>query len=124
MSLVDVSELMSDPDFMRTVVLRRPTYHLANEGEAIASYEPDVEVLASVQPLTASEVAELPEGQRGSGRVVRVYSSTEFKASGGKTDLADLLVVSGVDAGEFRVVGTEPWGAHGYFKSLAAEFIP
>lgn len=125
MSLVDVSELMSDADFVRTIQLRRPSVHLANEGIAIPSYDPDVDILASVQPATAEDVALLPEGERGSGRIVKVYTGTEPKMSDGKATIADVLVVpSGSDAGEFRVVGVEPWGAHGYYKVLAAEIIP
>jgi hypothetical protein len=121
MSLVDVSELMSDAEFMRTISLRRPSVHLANEGEEIASYGADVDISASVQPATAQEVASLPEGERGSGRVVKVYSSTELKRTDGKTTIADVIIVDGES---FRVVGVEPWGVHGYFKVLAAEFIP
>lgn len=126
MSLVDVSDLMTDPEFMRTVALRRPSVHFANEGEAIPSYEPDVEFLASVQPATAADVALLPEGERGSGRIVKVYTGTEPKMSDGKATIADIIVVPPPepDAGEFRVVGVEPWGVHGYFKVLAAEIIP
>jgi hypothetical protein len=124
MSVVDVSELFSGPDaadFMRTVVLRRPSVHFANEGEAIASYDPDVAFDASPQPATAVEIASLPEGDRGGGRVIKLYSSTELKMSDGKTTEADVVEV---DGDSFRVVGIEPWGAHGYYKVLAVEFIP
>lgn len=126
MSLVDVSELMSDPDFMRAVTLRRPAVHLANEGEAVATYEDDVPFTASVQPATAEEVASLPEGERGGGRIVKLYTSTALRPdmSDGKTSIADVVVVPDPDGGEFRVVGIEPWSAHGYWKALAVEIIP
>lgn len=124
MSLVDVSDMMADPEFMRAVVLRRPVIHLANEGEAIASYEPDANFTASVQPATAEEIAGLPEGVRGSGRVVKLYTATELKFSNGTTDTPDVVVVPDPDGGSFKVRGTEPWLAHGYFKALAVEFIP
>jgi hypothetical protein len=120
-TLVDVSELFSDPEFMKTVTLRRPTVHFANEGEAIASYEPDADFTASVQPVPAAEVAELPEGQRGSGKVFRLYTGTELKFSPGRTDISD-VVVDG--ARELVVVGEEPWGDNGYFKFLAVELLP
>jgi hypothetical protein len=124
MSLVDVSELFSDPEFMRAVALRRPTIHLANEGESIASYDPDVDITASVQPATAEDVASLPEGERGSGRIVKLYTSTDLKMSDGKTTVADVVVIPDPDGGSFKIVGTEPWGPHGYYKALAVEFIP
>jgi hypothetical protein len=123
-SLVDVSELMSDPEFMRAVVLRRATIHFANEGEAISSYE-DTDFTASVQPAKAEDVALLPEGERGSGRIVSIYTSTALKPdmSDGKTTIADLIVVGGTRPGTFRVVGVEPWGDNGYFKALAVEIV-
>lgn len=126
MSLVDVSELFTDPEFMRDVTLRRPTVHLANEGEAVASYVDDVAFTASVQPATAEEIASLPEGERGGGRIVKLYTGTELLYTDGKdtAKLADVVVVPNPDGGEFRVIGTEPWGAHGYWKVLATEVIP
>lgn len=120
MSLVDVSELMTDPDFVETVTLRRPTIHFANEGEAISSYE-DTSFVASVQPAKAEEIAALPEGERGSGQVYRIYTATELRMSDGKTDVSDVLVYGGK---ELRVIGQEPWGANGYFKFLAVEVVP
>jgi hypothetical protein len=121
-SLVDVSELMSDPEFMSAVTLRRATVHLANEGEAISSYT-DTAVTASVQPATAEEIAGLPEGERGSGRIIKLYSATEFKQSDGDASVADVVVTVGANPGRFRVVGVEPWGDNGYFKALAVEIV-
>jgi hypothetical protein len=121
-SLVSVAELMSDPEFMSAVTLRRAVVHMANEGEAISSYT-DTEVTASVQPATAVEIDSIEIGERGSGRIVSVYSATEFKDSNGKTTIADLVVVGGTRPGTFRVVGVEPWGDNGYFKALAVEIV-
>ena len=124
MSIVDVSELFTGPDsldFMETVVLRRPAIHFANEGEAIASYDPDANISASVQPLTAKQVAELPEGQRGSGTVYRIYTASELRFSPGKADISDVLVTS---KGALVVVGQEDWAGNGYYKFLAVEYMP
>jgi len=123
MSLVDVSELLTGPDaadFMESVTLRRPSIHLANEGEAIASYDPDAAFDASVQPMKAEKVAELPEGQRGSGKVYVIYTATELRFSPGKTDISDVLSSS---KGTLVVVGEEDWAGNGYHKYLAVEYI-
>jgi hypothetical protein len=124
--LVDVSELFSGPeseDFMEDVTLRRPAIHFANEGEAIATYEADATIQASVQAMTAKEVAALPEGQRGSGNVYRVYTEEVLKFSPGKTDISDYLYVPSKDVNAV-IVGEENWSGNGYRKFLATEFVP
>lgn len=120
---ISVAELFTDPDFMEDTILRRPTVHMANEGEAIASYDPDVTFSASVQPVPASEVNELPEGQRGSGKVYRIYTATELKFSPGKTDISDVLYSERLDA-SMVVVGEEDWSGGGYRKFVAVEYKP
>jgi hypothetical protein len=55
---------------------------------------------------------------------VVLYSGTEFRKSDGDASVADVVVTGGASPGSFRVVGVEPWGAHGYFKVLGAEIIP
>lgn len=121
MSLVNVGHLMTNPRFVEDVTLRRPTVHFANEGEAIASYEPDATIKASVQPMSAKEVAALPEGQRGGGTVYRIYTATALKFSPGKESISDYLVTS---KGSLVVVGQEDWSGGGYYKFLAVEYVP
>lgn len=122
MSQVDVSELMSDPDFTTTIVLRRPApARFGNEGENIATYLDDVSVTAIVQPADAQQVASLPDGSRGPGAVKAVWSATQLRMADGTTNDADVLVIDGVS---FRVVGEERWPENGYYFVLAAEFIP
>ncbi len=122
MSLVDVSELMSDSDFTSTITLRRPApARLANEGENIASYEPDVSVTAIVQPADAQQIASLPEGSRGPGAIKSIWSATTLRMADGMENEADILVIEGVS---FKVVGEERWDGNGYRFVLAAEFSP
>jgi len=126
MSLVNVGHLMASPRFMRDISLRRPTVAIADDGSATTSYAAAVTIQASPQPATARETeqaqtAMAAAGERGSGRVIKIYSATELKMSDGKTDLSDIVIV---DGDSFRVVATEPWGAHGYYKVLAVEWTP
>jgi len=124
MSLVSVEELMSDAEFLYPggITLRRPSVvQLANEGENVQSWEPDVNIAAIVQPATAEEIAALPEGSRGSGAVKRVWSATALRMGDGETFEADVLVIGGAS---FKVVGEQEWDGHGYRFVLASEFLP
>jgi len=121
MSQVNVAELMTDPDFTSTIILRRPAAaRFANEGENIATYEADVNVIAIVQPADAQQIATLPEGSRGPGEVKAVWSATELRMADGKTTESDILVIDGL---EYKVVGDERWADNGYYFVLAAGFI-
>lgn len=122
MSVINVSELMTDPDFVETIILRRPApARLANEGEDIASYEPDVEVVAVVQPATAEQGASLPEGSRGAGPIMRVWSATQLQMAPGVGREADILVIRGL---EYKVVGESDWDTNGYRFVLATQLVP
>jgi len=121
MGQVNVAELMSDPDFTTTIILRRPApARFANEGENIATYEPDLTVTAIVQPADAQQIATLPEGSRGPGEVKAVWSATELRMADGKTVESDILVIDGLS---YKVVGDERWAENGYFFVLAAGYV-
>jgi hypothetical protein len=121
MSNINVAELMVDPDFTSTIILRRPApARFANEGENIATYLPDVSVTAIVQPADAQQIASLPEGSRGPGEVKAIWSATELRMADGKANESDILVIDGL---EYKVVGDERWANNGYFFVLAAGLI-
>jgi len=118
--MISVAELMTDPDFTRTVVLRRPRQGtLENEGEYSVPYG-ESEITAIVQPATTAEVQMLPEGNR-IGEVISVWSGEELRATDGKLREPDVLVVDGV---HYRVTHLEPWPEAGYFRAFAGRFVP
>jgi hypothetical protein len=120
-SNVNVAELMTDPDFISTIILRRPAAaRFANEGENIATYEPDVNVTAIVQPADAQQIASLPQGSRGPMEVKSIWSATELRMADGKTVESDILVIDGL---EYKVVSDENWSHNGYYFVLAAGLI-
>lgn len=122
MSQIDVSEVMSDPDFTSTITLRRPvTASFAADGSSVTTYAADVPVTAIVQPADAEQIATLPEGSRGPGAIKSIWSATELRMGDGKTFESDVLVIDGLS---FKVVGEERWVENGYYFVLAAEFTP
>lgn len=80
----------------------------------------ELTVMASVQPLKATEMQALPEGRRGA-RAVKVYSDTELymaeQMSGQQADrfvwLGRMFEVVGVDAYQCEVIS--------HYKSYAVE---
>lgn len=122
MSLVDVSELFSDPEFMQAATRRRGTraFAVSGEGEITTSYA-DTAITVSFQPVQGDgeNLDELlPEGQRGSGALFRLFSSSELRVDDGNTGLADVVTVG---ARRFKVMHVDDWSDHGYFRAIAEE---
>jgi hypothetical protein len=118
--VIDVSELMTDTDFVRTITRRRPTGTRAADGSWSQTYV-DADILASVQPPEQKEIVPTPEGSRGTEDTVEVWSASEMRMGDGETYEADLLVIDGVT---YTVVGNEDWSVNGYYKVLARQFVP
>lgn len=123
MSLVDVSELMSDPEFMQAATRRRGTraFAVGGEGEITTSYA-DTSIMVSYQPLEESGESAIdklpPEGQRGSGALFWLFSSSELRVDDGDNGLSDVVVVG---ARAFKVVHVDDWASHGYYVAIAEE---
>lgn len=117
--MINVGELMTDPDFARALTLRRPTGSFGNEGEFTSTYA-DSSIVGSVQPATPQELEMLPEGSTVRD-VISVWSATEIRMGDGNTAEPDVLVIDGAS---FKVIKAEPWGAAGYFRVFAEGFIP
>lgn len=117
--MIDVRELMTDPDFAKGITRRRPTLAVANEGEATYTYA-DRCITAIVQPAKPSEVALLPEGSR-LNEILSVWSAEDLRGAHGNTTESDVLVIDGAS---YRVVKAEPWQANGYVRAFAERFIP
>ena len=117
--MIDVSEIMSDPDFTKSITRRRATLAVANEGEATYTYA-DRCITAIVQPAKPSEVALLPEGSR-LNKILSVWTACDLRAADGDATESDVLVIDGAS---FRVVKVEPWQTNGYVRVFAEGFIP
>jgi hypothetical protein len=126
MSLISVAELMTDPDFARTVTLRRPTraFVAASEGETAVTYA-DTTITAIVQPVVRKgdePLPVLPEGARGSGRLATIYCGEQLRADEGAGWAADIILVADADATRsYKVVNTEDWSDNGYWRAIGEE---
>ena len=121
MSLIDVSEIMTDPDFVVTVTVRRPTAPtFSNEGVATYGYLPDQSITAIVQSATPADLKSLPEGVNLQG-VVSVWSGTQIKIGDQSGKGSDVIVYQGVS---YRVRSMDDRSDNGYWRVLAERFIP
>lgn len=119
--MIDVSELMTDPDFAKTFTVKRPTVVIAADGTASTTYVTTDNVVGIVQPAAPEDIQDLPEGSRSNG-VVSVWSATEIKGSASAgSEESDVLVV---DGRSYRVVKSEPRGDNGYYRVFAQGFTP
>jgi len=116
--VIDVSELMSDPDFVRAFSIMRPTLTVANEGVASSTYA-TTQLTGIVQPASDNELKLLPEGSRLSD-VIAVWSHSEIRAGDGSTIESDVILVDGK---RYRVIKADPWPDAGYYKVLAEGYV-
>lgn len=120
--MIDVSELIGDPDFFRTIGRRRVTgTTFANEGVASPTYGPAVDIDACVQPSSPDIVKTLPEGVRIEDTVM-VFTACGTLQEGDQTGKAsDVLIVDGKS---YRLIQLEDWEANGYQMAIAERFVP
>lgn len=117
--MINVVELMSDPDFASTFLVRRPRGDRDDAGVFQVLDYTDTSVVGIVQPADPAAVQMLPEGER-LGNVIEVWSAAELRASDAAEALSDVLVVDGQS---FRVIKSEDWSANGYSHVFAEGFL-
>ena len=110
-------EVLTDPDFL--VALRVNRF---NPGSYVDGIFEEGDVLsfivrASVQPTNSKDFTNLEEGERVGG-LHTIYSRFEFKGSESLTGSDRIINYRGFN---WKVVMSEQWGHHGYFKTLISK---
>lgn len=103
MALLDVSELLLDPDFIDTIQLVHRTATVNAMGETVL-VESAVTTVGSVQPATAKEFQRVPEALRMSDW--RAFYVKAEILTDGSSQYPDLLVFGGR---RYEIKSTEPW---------------
>lgn len=120
--MIDVSELMSDPDFVRCIGRRRVTASaFANEGVVAPSYGPVVPIDASVQPATPDIVQSLPDGVRVEDTQMVFVACGTIQEGDQTGKSSDILIIDGKS---YRVIQLEDWNANGYQMAVVERFVP
>lgn len=87
MALIDVSDLLRDPDFTNVVTLIRRSVSINTHGENVMT-ESACNIVVSVQGLNSEDIVKLPEGARLSD-VITVYYRGDLQpeSKGGYSDI-------------------------------------
>lgn len=107
MALIDVSDLLLDPDFVNQVSLVHRTSTVGTNGKNTL-VENTVQTIGSVQPAPAKDIQRLPDTLRMSD-VRKFWIKAEILADG-SSQYPDIIVFQGK---RFQVINTEPWLNYG-----------
>jgi len=115
MADINISELLSDPDFLDTVTLITRGTTLV-KGRNVLSDTPVPNVSMVIQPASGSDLKKLPEGVRGS-ETISVWYRGEL-SSLRQNGYSDIIVWN---TKRYEVMHVEPFGnwGNGYYKGIA-----
>lgn len=116
--MIDVSELVADPDFAQTFSIERFTGSFANEGEYTEAAPTVLSRTGAIQPGSSPDMLEfLPEGERGKA-TIRFWSWAEIRMGDGLARSDNILW----RGRWYRVAYCKPWQLNGYYHGIAVEF--
>lgn len=112
---MDLSVLLTDPDFARPFAVIRRTERVDERGRADYAQE-RFDALGSIQPATPKELERLPEGDRHK-ETVAVFTATALRAGDEETGTApDWLERHGA---LYEVTSLDNWTTEGFCHALA-----
>ena len=85
MALIDVSALLSDPDFVDTIIVTRVT-QTVNAYGVVTATSSTINVRAAVYPAGGRILELLPEAERGSGTITVLTTYGLIERSATQTD--------------------------------------
>lgn len=112
--MIDVSELIVDPDFCERFTLRRRAGQWV--GGVYQSTNADTVVTGVVRPATGDELELLPEGDR-VGEILSFYTREMTQLAEDPGCAADEFIRRGRG---YKAKHRQDWGKHGFFLTLAA----
>lgn len=101
--LIDVSDLLLDPDFVQSMVLIKRTTSVNSFGENVLVEAPEP-VVGSAQPLSGKDLERLPEALR--QRNVRSFWIKAEVVTDGSGVYLDLVEFQGK---RYQVLSSKPW---------------
>ncbi|HLH04951.1 MAG TPA: hypothetical protein VKX25_19440 [Bryobacteraceae bacterium] len=111
--MIDLSDIVSDPEFARPFTINRSTGQFALGGYQAAVQQ--IQAVGVIRPAGAQDIEIVPEGDRTLG-MMTFWSATEMNTTSA-TGTSDVLTYQGID---YRVLQVMPSGDFGYWKAIAA----
>lgn len=117
--MIDVSELIDDPDFASEFTVFRDSGSFV-EGEWVKNAPSQLPMIGVVQPATSEDMLRfLPEGER-QKNVIRIWCRQKIQMANGKDEQSDVVVWN---CDYHRVAYSKPWGKNGYWFAIAVGFV-
>lgn len=117
--MIDVSELMDDPDLSQAFQIKRRAGGFLNEGRWISGAETILDRVGIIQPSKAADVLQfLPEGER-SNTVITIHSKQDILMAKSSGQESDVVIWNGR---QYRVAYSKPWELYGYWFAMAVGF--
>jgi hypothetical protein len=112
--MINVSELIVDPDFARPLTLTRSTGHFARGGFTTESKT--IPITGIANPAAGSDLEQLPEGDRVTGAMT-FYTTVPVYAtrSGPQPGVSDVITLNGE---HYRIAKIMNRSANGFYKSI------
>ena len=107
MALIDVSDILLDPDFVNEMQVISRVASVGVNGKNQIVEAPPVATVGSIQPANQKDILRLPESMRLKD-LRSFWVKAEIKTDGGQ--YPDILVFNGK---RFQVFAVEPWGNFG-----------
>ena len=117
--MINVAEIMRDPDFAQAFQIERADGAFANEGEW-SQTATTLDMVGIIHPAKREDqLAILPEGTR-LGNVIVVYSDQELRIDNAQSERSDVVLWHG---NPYRVIAAKHWADHGYWQVWAEGFV-
>jgi hypothetical protein len=117
--VINVAELMQDPDFAQAFQIERAGGALV-EGAWVSAAPAVIEAVGIVQPARREDqLAIMPEGSR-LGNMITVFCDQELRIDNAQANRSDVIVWHG---NPYRVVASKHWSDHGFWQVWAEGFV-
>ena len=111
--MIDLSDLMHDPDFCEPFVIRRRK-GVWEDGIFVPKNE-EIKIIGIVEPTTGEDLKTLPEADKVSGMMT--FYTKEAVTLGTEEQQSDEIICRG---SRYKVVQVQDWSRHGFYKCIAA----
>lgn len=117
--MINVSELINDPDFAQTFTVTRTTGAWV-EGNFTQAIPTTLNIIGIIQPMNTNDMVQLPEGDAIKG-AINIYSLTPINTtSQTPSAVSDQVTWKGE---QYKIIQTQNYSDWGYYKASAVRIL-